>query len=127
VIAGAAVFLAWLRAQLLQLRVEPTHARFRAPQRDLGPRQRVLRRAPPHSGVLAVAPRSHTSLAVGFGTGDPDQNGGVPLGLGPPWTREARSRRGPPPPRPLDRRSTAQIKPSPESNSVHTGQRRQSC
>jgi hypothetical protein len=85
----------WSRAQAPALHFAPTRGQKGGRERRPGPTPASPCRAPPHFGVLAVAPRSHTSLAVGFGTGDPYQNEGVPLGLGPPWTRAPGARRGP--------------------------------
>jgi hypothetical protein len=46
----------WMCARVTQLRVEPARARNDAPQHDLGPCRRTLRRAPPHSGESAATP-----------------------------------------------------------------------
>jgi hypothetical protein len=51
-IAGTVVFLAWLHAHLLQLRIEAASGRFGALWHDLGPRRRAsaaCRRTPADS------------------------------------------------------------------------------
>jgi hypothetical protein len=84
------------RAQTTWLHVEPTRARFGALQRDLGPRRRVLRRTPPHSGEPAATSRLHASWIVGSLIYDANQIKGIPLRCSPPWTRASGARRGSP-------------------------------
>jgi hypothetical protein len=113
--AQAAPLNPWVRARLLQLRVEPTRARNDALQRDLGPRRQTLRRVPPHSGESAATPLARI---LGHAICDGRTVSRTPscYEAGPPWTRGPRPRRGPRLPQPLDPRSTARIASNPGSN-----------
>jgi hypothetical protein len=64
-------------------------------------RRSCLRRARRHASRACIL--SHWILC-----GRSRSKRAYPLGFGPPWTHEPGSRRGPPPPWPLDQRSTTQ-------------------
>jgi hypothetical protein len=94
------------------LHVEPTRARFGALQRDLGPRRRVLRRVPPHSGELAAASCLHASWIVGSLIYGANQIKGYPFGAvhrGPVRRVHVAVHRTRARPRPLDLRSTVRL------------------